>query len=224
MSADQRDLAGIYAEHYPRIVGYLGRLVGEADAEDVAQETFVKVSRSLDSFRGESLLSTWIYRIATNTAMDHLRKPSARRTIQQHHDAGDDDMVLDEHPAAVGSATEHGDRSETRPILLHSLFPVQPFLAMHGNLVFSDEILKYLLRHVRLENPHGALLAVDGCGALSPIAVFFALLPFPGFRHGRLDGRPRPPAASAHPGWRSDRLGPRAAGTARDTARRYSRW
>ena len=48
-------------------------MVGELDAQDLGQEVFVKVSRSLKEFRGESLLSTWIYRIATNTALDWLR-------------------------------------------------------------------------------------------------------------------------------------------------------
>lgn len=69
----ERRFQQIYEEHYPRIVRYLRRIVGEAEAEDAAQEVFVKVHRSLDGFRGESKLSTWIYRIATNTAMDKLR-------------------------------------------------------------------------------------------------------------------------------------------------------
>ncbi len=81
MSFDQQDLSSLYAEYYPKIAGYLRRLVGEAEAEDVAQEAFLKVGKALGGFRGESSLSTWIYRIATNAAMDHLRKPD--------HQAGD---------------------------------------------------------------------------------------------------------------------------------------
>jgi RNA polymerase sigma-70 factor (ECF subfamily) len=46
------------------------------EAEDTAQEVFTKVSRGLDSFKGQSRLSTWIYRIATNTAIDKLRTPA----------------------------------------------------------------------------------------------------------------------------------------------------
>jgi len=83
MSENQQDFAVLYGEYYPKIVGYLRRLVGEAEAEDAAQEAFVKVSRSLDSFRGDSRLSTWIYRIATNAAMDHLRKPSNKHSLRQ---------------------------------------------------------------------------------------------------------------------------------------------
>ncbi len=87
------DFSTIYSDYYPNIVRYLKRLVGELEAEDTAQEAFVKISRSLDSFRGDSSISTWIYRIATNTAMDHLRKPSSRsvRPTEDSDLAWDDD-------------------------------------------------------------------------------------------------------------------------------------
>jgi RNA polymerase sigma-70 factor (ECF subfamily) len=45
-------------------------------------ETFVKVHQSLKNFRGESQLSTWMYRIATNTALDKLRSPSFQRVVE----------------------------------------------------------------------------------------------------------------------------------------------
>lgn len=54
------------------------RLVGESEAEDLTQNVLLKISESLDQFRGDSTLSTWIYRIATNTALDMLRRPRAR--------------------------------------------------------------------------------------------------------------------------------------------------
>ena len=72
----------IYDTFQPKILRYLTHLAGEQEAEDLAQETFVKVHQGLENFRGESQLSTWIYRIATNTALDRLRSPSFQRAAQ----------------------------------------------------------------------------------------------------------------------------------------------
>jgi len=74
------DFHGIYKTFHPKIVGYLAHVVGWRDAEDLTQEVFVKVNQALDSFRGESRVSTWIYRIATNAALDKLRSPSFQQT------------------------------------------------------------------------------------------------------------------------------------------------
>jgi RNA polymerase sigma-70 factor (ECF subfamily) len=68
----------VYDEYHAKILRYLTRVVGRNEAEDLTQEVFVKVGQALESFRGDSQLSTWIYRIATNTALDRLRQPSVR--------------------------------------------------------------------------------------------------------------------------------------------------
>ncbi|HTN71567.1 MAG TPA: sigma-70 family RNA polymerase sigma factor, partial [Methylomirabilota bacterium] len=72
--------------------------------EDTAQEVFVKISRSLDSFRGESSLSTWIYRIATNTAMDHLRRLSLERSTRPLED---NDLPRDEDTGPIDNSPSH---------------------------------------------------------------------------------------------------------------------
>jgi RNA polymerase sigma-70 factor (ECF subfamily) len=95
MIDEQKDFPVIYAEYRPKIVGYLRRLVGDADAEDVAQEVFVKVGKALEGFRGDSSLSTWIYRIATNTATDHLRKFAPRQALDFPNISPDDDTSPD---------------------------------------------------------------------------------------------------------------------------------
>lgn len=67
----------LYKEFYPKILGYLGHLTGNRiEAEDLTQEVFIKIHKSLGSFKGKSSLSTWIYTIATNTANDHFRSAS----------------------------------------------------------------------------------------------------------------------------------------------------
>ncbi len=66
----------IYEQFYSKILNYLERLVGNQEAEEVAQVVFEKINQSLNSFNGESKLSTWIYRVATNAALDKLKSSS----------------------------------------------------------------------------------------------------------------------------------------------------
>jgi len=52
-----------------------------ADANDLAQETFIRVYQSLPSFRGDSSFATWLYRIASNVCRDELRRQQRRKKI-----------------------------------------------------------------------------------------------------------------------------------------------
>lgn len=79
MNEVELDFEQVHDEYRPRILRYLRRMVGEQEAEDVTQDVFLKISRGLHTFRGESRLSTWIYRIATNAALDRLRAPAFKR-------------------------------------------------------------------------------------------------------------------------------------------------
>jgi RNA polymerase sigma-70 factor (ECF subfamily) len=78
----QPDFDAVYATFYPHIFRYLTRLIGIDEAEDGTQEVFAKISRALSQFRNESQLSTWVYRIATNTAMDRVRSAGYRTAVQ----------------------------------------------------------------------------------------------------------------------------------------------
>lgn len=64
----------LYKTYYPKVLklclGYTGSY---PQAQDLAQETFVKVWQHLPTFKGESSVSTWIYRIAVNTCLNQLR-------------------------------------------------------------------------------------------------------------------------------------------------------
>ena len=57
----------------------LGIVQNSEDAEDVAQEVFIQVYRSIDQFKGDARLSTWIYRITTTKALDHLRSRKRKK-------------------------------------------------------------------------------------------------------------------------------------------------
>jgi len=99
-----RDFDSIYREFQPKIQRYLRHLVGEDDAPDLTQVVFLKVSRALDNFREEASLSTWIYRIATNTARDHATSAATRQNgVGQ---LLDDAEMLDNLPDTVSAGTD----------------------------------------------------------------------------------------------------------------------
>ncbi|MCK5138819.1 MAG: RNA polymerase sigma factor [Thermodesulfovibrionia bacterium] len=87
----------IYKEFYPKVLHYVSRLTGHCDYEDITQEVFEKVSRGLEDFKGKSKLSTWIYRIATNTALDRLRSPSFKQNTEELTEQVDDKNVWTNH-------------------------------------------------------------------------------------------------------------------------------
>lgn len=91
----------IHDSFRPRVLRYLTRLVGEGDAEDLAQTVMLKVSNGLPGFRHDSSLSTWIYRIATNVAMDKLRVPVREQALVDEPDADEGGVPLDARAPSV---------------------------------------------------------------------------------------------------------------------------
>ena len=77
----------------------IGIVQNAGDAEDVAQEVFIQVYRSIHQFKGDSKLSTWLYRIATTRALDLLRsRKSKKRFGFMQRLFGDDNEPLYELP------------------------------------------------------------------------------------------------------------------------------
>lgn len=81
----RRDAAAfdeVVSRHKGRIHSYLSRMLGGSeDAEDLTQEVFVRMYQSLDSFRSEASLTTWLFRIANNLCIDHFRRNKKHRAI-----------------------------------------------------------------------------------------------------------------------------------------------
>ena len=78
------------------------------DAAEATQDTFVKVWRGLKSFRGDAMLETWLYRVATNTAISKHRSRKRRRTFE----AGVGDELLGEMAAPGSVETTAGAKIE----------------------------------------------------------------------------------------------------------------
>ena len=86
----------LYRRHHARVHGVIARLVGQAGAraEDLVQEAFVRAWQALPAFRFESAVSTWLHRLAVNTALMELRSRRGRPGMD------DDEDALDSLPTA----------------------------------------------------------------------------------------------------------------------------
>src|SRR5438093_4365646 len=96
------------------------RLVGDPqEAEDVAQEAYLRVYRGLAGFRGDAQFETWLYRIVSNAAMSHLRK---RRRFGE--------LVLDssEEPRELPSPVRVAEEAVDRDTLTRALDSLSPSL------------------------------------------------------------------------------------------------
>ncbi len=88
----------LFERHYPTAYRVAYRWCGSRqDAEDVAQETFIKVVRGLRTYRENSSFTTWLYRIVVNTAMDLHRRSNARSRLAE-------DVGLQGKPEATAAA------------------------------------------------------------------------------------------------------------------------
>jgi RNA polymerase sigma-70 factor (ECF subfamily) len=82
--SDPGSREALYHRYKRRVFGLALRIVGSVDAEEVAQEAFIRIFRGLPKFRGDAALSTWIYRLAVNAALSHrTRRAAARAPVDQ---------------------------------------------------------------------------------------------------------------------------------------------
>ncbi|MFO7763401.1 MAG: RNA polymerase sigma factor RpoE [Wenzhouxiangellaceae bacterium] len=104
---DKRAFDLLVGKYQHKIVSLISRYVSDhAEALDVAQEAFIKAYRAIGRFRGESAFYTWMYRIAINTAKNHLVSQS-RRPPSSDIDAQDAEQFQVETRLKDRSSPEH---------------------------------------------------------------------------------------------------------------------
>ena len=120
-AGDTRAFDLLVLKYQPKVMGLVRSYVQDShEAQDVAQEAFVRAYRALPGFRGDSAFYTWLYRIATNTAKNHLvsrgrRPPGTDIDVAdaEHYDAGgalrdqenpENSLFRDELSAVVNAA------------------------------------------------------------------------------------------------------------------------
>ena len=103
-SGDRRSFDLLVLKYQYKVMGLVRRFVKDpTEAEDVAQEAFIKAYRAINTFRGDSAFYTWLYRIAVNTAKNTLdarkRRPGSDLDIEDAEDfAFSDSLRIDENP------------------------------------------------------------------------------------------------------------------------------
>lgn len=98
-TGDRQATDRLLRDHQARIHAVCRRITGnDADALDATQDAMIAVVRGLPRFDGRSRFSTWVYRVATNTCLDELRRRRRRPVVglPEH-----DDMGADEHEAPI---------------------------------------------------------------------------------------------------------------------------
>ncbi len=94
----------LYRVHSGRLYSVAFRMVGSTEAEDLLQEIFLAAHRKLDTFRGDSALGTWLYRLAVNLCLDYLRSRTGR-AIQMTDALEDEPMLFDAKTQGLAERT-----------------------------------------------------------------------------------------------------------------------
>ena len=99
-----------------------GMVQNLADAEDVAQEVFIEVYRSIHKFREDSKLSTWLYRIAVNKSIDFLRKKKRKSWIGSIQGMfGSEEKVLEIEDRRQKTPQEYLENEERKEVLQQAI-------------------------------------------------------------------------------------------------------
>ena len=110
-SSNPTDFDAIVEQYADFVYNVAFRMMGQSqDAEDVAQEAFLSAYRAFGRFRGESSVTTWLYRITVNSGLMRLRKEKRARTLTQ---TGLDDVEVvswEDTPERSAVSSELGDK------------------------------------------------------------------------------------------------------------------
>jgi len=79
-NGDTKAFKTLVERHHKRVIHIcLSFVAVPADAEDVAQEVFIEVFKSIDNYRGDAALSTWLYRLSVNKSLDFIRQKKRQK-------------------------------------------------------------------------------------------------------------------------------------------------
>jgi len=125
-SGDKTVFKDIILRYQDRIYNLCMHMLGHThDAEDIAQDTFIKAYQKLGEFQPDAALYTWLYRIAVNTCIDYKRRPFFE-SIFRRSDTGEE-MVI-ERPSASPSPEKDYESKQIRGAIQKALRKLSPKL------------------------------------------------------------------------------------------------
>lgn len=124
MAGDINSFEKLFSEFHAQLKSYLYRLVTDRDdAEDLAHDTFIRAFDKVSTFKGKSSFKTWVFQIATNLALDHLRKYNrwtvdtkerAKQLVSEHNNVRETLIqAVQNNPEGTFDMREHIDHCFT---------------------------------------------------------------------------------------------------------------
>jgi RNA polymerase sigma-70 factor, ECF subfamily len=121
---DARAFETLFRKHQTYVYNVaLGMLCNSEDAADITQETFLRLHRNLDSFRGDSSFSTWLYRVAVNLCITELRRRGRSRFQFLEEIQHDEDSPLSEE---IGPSPDEAIELEEQRQVVHKILGMLP--------------------------------------------------------------------------------------------------
>lgn len=144
---DREALAEMYRSYRDNVYRICLRMVrNPSDAEDLTQETFLRVIKKIHTFRGDSQFSTWLYRVTKNVALMQLRKPKC--ATLRTDDARDRDEMID---LANRASRPETDSRAADGVLLE--VAIQQLPSGYGKVLVLHDVLGY--RHTEISKMTG---------------------------------------------------------------------
>jgi RNA polymerase sigma-70 factor (ECF subfamily) len=110
LSANAADTPMLFETYYDRLCRYIASMIRDPDeAEDLAQETFLRAFQQRDSLRTREAVIGWLYRIATNVCLDRLRQRARRAPLESETDL--DDIPTESDTPSPEQTTEQNEMS-----------------------------------------------------------------------------------------------------------------
>ena len=119
---DQSAFGELIVRNESKIFTLTLRMMGNReDAQDLAQEAFLNAWRGLDKFKGDSSFSTWLYRLASNACIDHIRKAKRRQEVMDAQSLDDEEFGAIQLPDSRYDPQNELERQELREALEKAL-------------------------------------------------------------------------------------------------------